>query len=231
MNRLLTAAALALIPSLSFAQDARSIEAATNMILELTDAVCVEVSIEGSGSSSTIEGGADAALGRLAKRLFDLGIEGAGTLTESEFSNVLRSDLAAELKDNRRCREMVFNAVFARVFGDAPEVVLSDAQQDALQGNVRPHNLNVVQSEDIFAMSPGDTVGIKSITTPFSITAIKPHSNGAYVNYSWTDARNASSASSYQYQSQPIEISNGCTLIPFRIDVDQGVVSFTAFCK
>lgn len=226
----LTLSAIALATTAS-AQSAQDIETGTELIAQMADKICIEVSTTGSASSSSVDGEANAELGRLGKRLLDLGIEGAGELEESEFSNILRKDLAAELKDNRRCREQVFNAMFARVFGDAPEVVLTDAQQESLAGRVRPHSLNIMKSEDIFAMAPGDTVAIKDLTTPFSIRSMGPHANGAYVDYSWTDARNSQSASSYQYQSQPITISNGCTLIPFQIDLNSEVASFTVFCK
>jgi hypothetical protein len=91
-----------------------------------------------------IEGEAEVELNNLAKKLIDLGIEGAGSLSQGEYSGVLREQLSDELRDNRRCRENIFNAMFSIVFGAAPETALDEAQEEALQGRVRPHGLKII---------------------------------------------------------------------------------------
>ena len=159
-----------MLTSVAAAQNSRALEEGVNLIVSTAEAVCLAASTQGSSGSTSVEGEVDGGLGVLSKRLLELGIEGAGRLTEEEFSNVLREDLAAELNDNRRCREKIFDAMFARIFGDTPETVLSDAQQKVLEGRVRSHALNLVESGTQFAMRPGDTVAIHELTTTF------PHS-------------------------------------------------------
>jgi hypothetical protein len=62
-------------------------------------------------------GNLQAQLQGLAKKLLDVGGSGSGKITSSEYENVAREDLAANLHDVRTCRLKMFDSLKAAAFG------------------------------------------------------------------------------------------------------------------
>ena len=61
--------------------------------------------------SSEVNGNVTAQLRGLASKLADLGVSGTGRISSEQYQNVLRSDLAATLKDNAACKLKVFETL------------------------------------------------------------------------------------------------------------------------
>jgi hypothetical protein len=69
------------------------------------------VSTSGQADSSEVNGNVTAQLRGLASKLADLGVSGTGRISSEQYQNVLRSDLAATLKDNAACKLKVFETL------------------------------------------------------------------------------------------------------------------------
>ena len=214
------------------AQSAQELEDGVELIIQVAEQICLNTSTSGSSSQVELDGNADASLGVLSKRLIDLGIEGAGRLNETEFSNVLREDLAVEIQDNRRCRESVFDAMFARVFLDTPDTILSDAQKAALEGRVRPHSLQVISHGERFAIKLLETRAILQETTVVNFFGLAPKTSyGPRLSIRHSNAITGQSRNWSGYIGEPVVLENGCAIVPFAVDIDLGVASFTTTCE
>lgn len=67
--------------------------------------VCGEFQRSGSGSEFELSGGAQAKVSNFFRNFADIGVEGSGSISRDEYDNVLRGELASELRSTRDCRQ------------------------------------------------------------------------------------------------------------------------------
>lgn len=201
------------------------------LIVETAERICGISATDGSSSSIDVEGEADASISLLTRRLIGLGVEGGANLQESEYQNVLREQLADELKDSRQCRQRVFDQMFAAVFGASPRSVLDDDTNEVLEGKALPHQLEVIGTGQQFLMKPNDSVALGSFARMLTVNKIVDNTNlGPLVYFNWVDtSTGASIVGKYVQQAQPIELMD-CSVVPFRIDVGGQSVSLISNC-
>lgn len=201
-------------------------------IIVTAENICGSIQATGSQSQIELEGEAEAELLKLSRRLLDLGIEGAANLSAGQYSGVLREQLGSELQDNRRCREKVFDAMFAVVFGATPETALDEEQLESLEGRVRPHSMSSIASGSDFSLSPGETVALNGNALIFTVDRLGLYNqnNRLFVYFTYTDGMTGQSVSSYVYQAAPIK-AGACNIIPYRIDAEAQKASFRLFCN
>jgi hypothetical protein len=201
------------------------------LIIETAERICGESQTEGSGSTLSAQGEADASINVLSKRLLGLGIEGAANLQESEYRNVLREQLADELKDARQCRQRVFGQMFATVFGSPVRNILKEETDEVLSGSVLPHEIEVIPSGEQFVIKPQESVALGKLARMFTVNKVVENLNlGPLVYFNWVNAASGESVNNrYVRQAQPIVLED-CSLVPYRIDVEGQSVSFLTTC-
>ncbi|MBY5666637.1 hypothetical protein [Rhizobium leguminosarum] len=100
--------------------------------------------MEGSKKSFELNGQAKAELASLFKKLADVGLDGAGKLTVDDYTGVLQTELAPELKNVRECRQKVWADLLTRI---APETQRSSIESDKLKAI----KLGVTSSKKVLA--------------------------------------------------------------------------------
>jgi len=98
-------------PQFSCAESLDTQQKAVRLITDTADKICNVVSTTGEANSSEVKGSVSAQLSGLASKLADLGVSGTGSVTSEQYQNVLRSDLAAVLRQNTECRLSIFNSL------------------------------------------------------------------------------------------------------------------------
>ncbi|AXQ96096.1 hypothetical protein ORIO_20585 (plasmid) [Cereibacter azotoformans] len=222
--------ALAIFAVSASAQDLDIQRDATLLIVETAERICGITEDSGSSSELNVEGKTDATLGVLSRRLLNLGIEGGANLDEHSYKNVLREQLADELKDSRQCRQIIFDQMFAKVFGAAPREVLQDQTDEILAGGRLPHQLDIIGPNQMFQANPGESVALGRVSRIFSLNDVLRNTNlGPLVHYSWVDMAAGTSDGGYTGQAQPIKVAD-CAMTPYRIDVEEKTASFFNTC-
>lgn len=84
---------------------------ALDLITSTADRLCSVIATQGRTENSTIQGEIHAQLKGLASKFADAGISGSGTITNSQYQNVLQENLAETLKDNATCKMKVFGTL------------------------------------------------------------------------------------------------------------------------
>jgi hypothetical protein len=84
---------------------------AIDLITSTADKICNVVSTKGEAQSSEVKGDVKVQLKGLASKLVDAGVSGAGSITNDDYQNVLRQDLAQTLHDNAGCKLKVFDTL------------------------------------------------------------------------------------------------------------------------
>ena len=121
---------------------------ALKLISDTAASICGDFAkLEGSESDASLEGSAQAKLAGLAGKLVNLGVEGAGKITDSEYVGVLREQLGDELKDVRACRLQVWKDLQATVLAKpaapapaapAPAPIAAPAEVEPMAGFLYP---------------------------------------------------------------------------------------------
>lgn len=155
-NRILPRLAfLAVIHPLNSSARAGNLEAqqkALDLITAAADRICNVVSTRGEVNSSEVKGNVTVQLRGLASKLAEAGVSGTGSITSEQYENVLRSDLAATLRDNTACRLKVFETLQQKLLGSGPslEPGISGTWRDA---NDPANVTRITQDGDRFEFS------------------------------------------------------------------------------
>lgn len=215
-----------------YAQSPDAKRDAAILIVETAEGICGVSQTEGSGSKLELDGEAEASVAILSKRLLGLGIEGGANLQESEYKNVLREQLADELKDARQCRQDVFDKMFSTVFESPARSVLKEDTDEVLAGTILPHQIEIISSGQQFVMKPNESVALGNMSRMFTIKKVVNNRNlGPLVYYNWVDTTSGNSVTNrYAQQTQPIALK-GCNITPYRIEVEAQSVSFVSTCE
>jgi hypothetical protein len=110
-------AATAATPNIARAETLDAQQNALELITNTADKICNVVSTKGEANSSEVKGNVTAQLRGLASKLADVGVSGTGSITTEQYESVLRSDLAATLKDNAACKLKVFDTLQNKLLG------------------------------------------------------------------------------------------------------------------
>jgi hypothetical protein len=111
VGRCLIIVAASASSSAVYSADDLALQRALGMIEHTADGICGEASTKGEARSSEIRGNVQAQLRGLVSKLAGIGISGLGEITSEEYQNVLREDLAANLRDIRACRLRIFESL------------------------------------------------------------------------------------------------------------------------
>jgi hypothetical protein len=106
---------------------------ALDLITAAAGKICNVVSTRGEVNSSDVKGNVTVQLRGLASKLAEAGVSGTGSITSEQYENVLRSDLAAALKDNTACRLKVFETLQQKLPGSGPSLEPESAEPGAMQ--------------------------------------------------------------------------------------------------
>lgn len=103
--------------------------------VDLASEVCGEIQREGSGSQYELSGAAEAKVKGFFKNFVDVGAGGNASTSGSKYDNVVRDELAAELKNARDCRKDM-----SKYFIDKLDLS-SSSSGGAGQGVIQPASL------------------------------------------------------------------------------------------
>lgn len=107
---------------------------ALQLISETADRICSVVSTRGESQSSQVQGNIQAQLSGLASKLASAGVSASGSITNSQYQNVLREQLAEVLRDNAACRLKVLEMLRDKLLGTASHTGAGDAANLGLTG-------------------------------------------------------------------------------------------------
>lgn len=89
-------------------------------VIEFSAGICAEfVRLEGQNRSLKLDGSATAKLSGIFKSITDVGGEFGGSISEEEYSNILREDIPEALESGRQCRLEVAKSFFDKICGHA----------------------------------------------------------------------------------------------------------------
>jgi hypothetical protein len=118
-----------------------------NVIADFADRICDKIEASGESSDLILEGGADAEINAVLKKLVDIDVSGKAKYQQSEYVGVLREDLAAVMQDSRQCKQEVVRMMQADLAKTSPPVAQDDDvstnEDTALRIEVLDNDLNV----------------------------------------------------------------------------------------
>jgi hypothetical protein len=195
-------ALLAGIAAIALAKAAQAAPPDTGQALDLitntADRICNVVTTKGEVESTQVTGQVKAELSGLASRLANVGISGTGSITNEQYQNVLRQDLASTLHDNAQCKLKVFEDLQVKLIPEAPTertippnverpIQWGDnfsfwSSQDAVLGfSVWGPNVNPipVQLNDAYIISDmtGERITLQVALRPGDVSTLKPISD------------------------------------------------------
>lgn len=155
-------------PDLVHAENFDARQKALDLITNTADKICNVVSTKGEANTSEVKGNVTAQLRGLASKLADVGVSGTGSITSGQYESVLRSDLAATLKDNAACKLKVFDTLQDKLLGSgsAPAPITQGAGMSGPSGN-RPQ-VNISGGENVVSVGQigGITARVVTINPP-----------------------------------------------------------------
>lgn len=173
---------------------------ALDLITAAADKICNVVSTRGEVNSSDVKGNVTVQLRGLASKLVEAGVSGTGSITSEQYENVLRSDLAATLKDNTACRLKVFETLQQKLLGSGPslEPGIGGTWRDA---NDPANVTRIMQNGDRFEFRRSGIVnGVR-----FESSGTGRKINGSYRSEYSTEYQNGLTSSGYCSGKSPRE--------------------------
>jgi hypothetical protein len=115
---------------------ASDVKAILDLITNTADRICYKIADTGSASSAEARGAVNAELSGLASRLLGAGVTGTGSITNDQYQNVLRQELATSIRESAKCKLQVFESLKAMLL----TVPVPSRSGDALrqQGHSNP---------------------------------------------------------------------------------------------
>jgi hypothetical protein len=101
---------------------ALDVRAALDLITNTADRICYRIGDKGSASNTDVKGTVNVELNGLASLLAGAGVKGTGSITNDDYQNVLRQDLAGLISQSAACKERVFNSLAAKLLIVTPPV-------------------------------------------------------------------------------------------------------------
>ena len=177
----------------------------------------------GGGLAVELQGEIDAAV---LRRLRVAGIEGEGKFQRSEAETLLKQFQKEEKRqtyvDYVNCLLTLMNIATATSQLPPRDVVLDSP--------IAVASLETVKRGQRFVMVPGDTVAIKNHSQIFTVNKVNEAHGRRYVHFNWSNSESGARANKYEQQSSLIELGDKCTIVPYKIDVENEQVSFLSNC-
>lgn len=95
-------------------------KAVIELIISTAHSLCYDVSPGSRTKAEGIKGEVKAKLTGLASKIADIGLTGAGDITDSETEGVLQADLAAALRDSAACKTHVLDTLASKLLSPQP---------------------------------------------------------------------------------------------------------------
>jgi hypothetical protein len=86
-------------------------KAVIEVIISTAHSLCYDLATASRTKAEGVKGDVKAQLTGLASKIADIGLTGAGDITDSETEGVLQTDLAAALKDSAACKTHVLDTL------------------------------------------------------------------------------------------------------------------------
>jgi len=90
-------------------------KAVIELIVSTANSICYNVSPESQTKTEGLKGDIKGQLSGLASKIVDIGLTGAGDITDSETQGVLQADLASALKDSAACKIHVLDTLASKL--------------------------------------------------------------------------------------------------------------------
>jgi hypothetical protein len=90
-------------------------KAVIEVIISTAHSLCYDVATASRTKAEGVKGDVKAQLTGLASKIADIGLTGAGDITDSETEGVLQTDLAAALKDSAACKTHVLDTLASKL--------------------------------------------------------------------------------------------------------------------
>lgn len=127
LQRTVLAAGLCLLHSLQAVGADNSFEReqkALDVIADFADRMCKDIPLQGTRSGGELSGSAKAELRGVAKKVADLGVEGAAKYQTGRYESLLQSDLVDALKNSADCKLRIFDSLKDRFLPGSASVGL-----------------------------------------------------------------------------------------------------------
>jgi hypothetical protein len=159
-------------------------------VIEFSEGICAEfVRLDGQNRSLELDGTATAKLSGIFKAITDVGGEFGGSISQEEYTNILREDIPDALESGRQCRLEVAKLFFDKICGSS-----SDGADDStfpLRAQIDdPDGYTNVRS----GAGPGFSVSARVLSGEIFYTRIQPGS--------WWQVRTADGVVGYMHLSR-----------------------------
>jgi hypothetical protein len=95
-------------------------KAVIEVIISTAHSLCYDLATVSRTKAEGVKGDVKAQLTGLASKIADIGLTGAGDITDSETEGVLQTDLAAALKDSAACKTHVLDTLASKLLSPQP---------------------------------------------------------------------------------------------------------------
>ncbi len=133
------AAAFCLLPCLnavgadnSFDREQRAL----SIIADFADRMCKDIPLQGAQSGGELSGAVKAELRGVARKVAELGVEGAAKYQTGSYESLLQSDLANALKNSSDCKLRIFDSLKDRLLPGGSSVAAPKAPAQPRPNNV-----------------------------------------------------------------------------------------------
>lgn len=202
---------------------------ALSLISKFASEICSEnLAQRSSGQSLKFDGRAVAELEGLAKKLVDLGIEGALRIKDAETQGVLQADLASAIENQSSCKKEIFYSLVDRLMPASANI--NPFVEDTKELLV-PEPLSLVKPGQRFAMEQSDVRLIERtslILTASSLNTAKT-SLPPRLTLTWTDMQSGETETARINAGGSTNIA-GCILTYYASNDEKTKVSLFLNC-
>jgi hypothetical protein len=202
---------------------------ALSLISKFASEICSEnLAQRSSGQSLKFDGRAVAELEGLAKKLVDLGIEGALRIKDAETQGVLQADLAAAIENQSSCKKEIFYSLVDRLMPASANInpFVEDTEELLV-----PEPLSLVKPGQRFAMEQSDVRLIErtSLILTASKLYILNNSVPPRLTLAWTDMQSGETETAQVDAGRSANIA-GCILTYYASNDEKTKVSLFLNC-
>ena len=216
-----------MISDSAFTDDRASEIEALKLISNTADQICNENLAQRSNRDEiSIQGSARAEIDGLAKKLLDLGIEGAGSYKGVETEGVVQRDLASAIRSQAGCKQGVFYALLERFIPGEKNVNPFVAESDNLQ---IPEPLSSVRSGQRFAMKQDEARLVAGSNFMITLTSFSGN-DPPLISIRYTDLTEGTGGKLNPRLGQSASFGN-CILTYYAASKSEGTASFYLSCS
>jgi hypothetical protein len=177
----------------------------------------------GGGLSFELQGEIDTAV---IKKFKLASIQGEGSLQISEAEALLKQFQ----KEEKRQTYVDYVNCLITLMNMASNTSQLPPREVILESSVAVAPLETIKRGQRFVLNTGDTIAINSHALIFTLDSISRTKSPIKIEYTWSNSESGEGKTRWAKQSQLIQFSQDCSIVPYMIDIENKQVSFISNC-